>query len=401
MSVWSSPDPHGICTLNVDVGAKRTLRGKRRKRAFLSPARPLSHLASDQREIVKLWVSGGERRKWNTMLQTCDFAQATVAPVILETLLQTGWVEVEEQRSAAGWEVTWVVFVALEELREQLGMVNRITLRAQAADIDSTFSDARIQSAFQSLRNLPPAAKLKRHELLVALDSWVAEKRFGTQRDFALAARGDTKKISSAEWDWLESVLPIEDLGVSRHTPLLHLRFPGVLCLPNGEFNLGALGGFCGVSEWDICSATEVKGLPGNILWRIVENRTTFEKTASLYSSDMVVWVPGFAPSWWIRSVGHLLRLFPRPLVIGCDPDPAGVAIALQVTSLWEKEGVPWEAVGMDPEAIRTAPATKPLTECDRLEIGRLYDDPRIERFRILLQWMEREEMKAEQEGVL
>ncbi|MGH8468504.1 MAG: hypothetical protein ACREX3_01370 [Gammaproteobacteria bacterium] len=62
------------------------------------------------------------------------------------------------------------------------------------------------------------------------MDRWIDEQRFGTRRDFALYARGGTKSLSEAEWDWLDAQLDLAGLGVQRHTPALWLRAPFTLC---------------------------------------------------------------------------------------------------------------------------------------------------------------------------
>mgnify|MGYP001348941980 CR=1 FL=1 len=47
-------------------------------------------------------------------------------------------------------------------------------------------------------------------------------------------------------------------------------------------------------------------GQPG--VWRLIENRTSFERSARQRTPDMaVVWLPGFPPGWWQESMRHLL----------------------------------------------------------------------------------------------
>lgn len=403
MSTWSTPDPQGVCTLALDVGAKRTLRGKRRKRSFVSPPRPLGHLSEDQRDIIRKWIGGtSARKKWDNLQGSCSFSQPLLAETLLALLVEAGWVETEEHRSPRGWKIVWVEFLCLETLREHLGLVNREKQKEQVARLDGLFAHPLVQKAYASMEGVADAVRLKRHDLLTALDAWVSEERSGTRRDFALAARGDTKGISTAEWDWLEAVLPLEELGVSRHSPLLKLRLPGEIVLPTGRLDGRALSGFVGIQPEDVRRATAISGLPEGVVWRVVENHTTFEKTVELYRDEaIVVWVPGFAPSWWIGAVEHFLRLAPAPLVIGCDPDPAGVSIALQVTKLWERAGLPWGQAGMTPEAVKKAPAKKELKDSDRKTIECLLLRPDAKPFTGFLQWMKEAGIKAEQEGIL
>ena len=60
-----------------------------------------------------------------------------------------------------------------------------------------------------------------------------------------------------------------------------------------------------------------------------------------------VVWLPGFPPNWWQESMRHLLVGAPATAEIACDPDPAGIAIVLQVAKLWEAASLPWMPFAM------------------------------------------------------
>ncbi len=52
--------------------------------------------------------------------------------------------------------------------------------------------------------------------------------------------------------------------------------------------------------------------------------------------------MPGFAPTWWLESVELLITLQPAPALIACDPDPAGIEIALQAGRLWKGARLAW-----------------------------------------------------------
>ena len=56
MSEWSPPDDNGIKTLNLDVGAKRTLRGKRRHRSVLEDPASITVLSEDQKGLICSWI---------------------------------------------------------------------------------------------------------------------------------------------------------------------------------------------------------------------------------------------------------------------------------------------------------------------------------------------------------
>ncbi len=85
-----------------------------------------------------------------------------------------------------------------------------------------------------------------------------------------------------------------------------------------------------------------------------------------------VVWLPGFPPGWWQESMRHLLVGAPAPAEIACDPDPAGIAIALQAARLWEALNLPWLPFAMRRDDLLAARQRKPLTEHDRQQLAQL-----------------------------
>jgi len=400
---WSTPDSRGICTKDLDVGAKRTLRGKRLKRSFLSPPKNPGVLGADHLETVRLWVATiSARRKWNSMLTNCTFAQAAAAPGTLELLVEYGWVQVEEKRSSRGWEPAWVEFLDLEGLRERLGLTNRAKERATSEELSADFVHPQIRAAFEGVRTASPAVRIKRHNLLLALDQWVADSREGTRRDFSLVARGDTKGVTPAEWQWLDAALNLESLGVVKHTPQIRISFPGQLVFLDGTLDARVLRGPMGLDPEDITRVLGTRDLPEGFTWKIRENFTTFQKAVQEHrDTSIVVWVPGFAPHWWLRAVEKLLEIAPGPLEVGCDPDPSGVMIAMQVVDLWESLDLPWTPVGMSGRDIQDAPAVKELNASDRKAIEGLLGTPSASSFHAFLLEMQKLGVKAEQEGIL
>ena len=114
-----------------------------------------------------------------------------------------------------------------------------------------------------------------------------------------------------------------------------------------------------------------VDGLPR--VWHLVENLTSFERSARQRAPDMaVVWLPGFPPGWWQESMRHLLAGAPAPAEIACDPDPAGIAIALQAARLWEAASLPWMPFAMRRDDLLAASQRKPLTGYDRQQLAQL-----------------------------
>jgi hypothetical protein len=97
-----------------------------------------------------------------------------------------------------------------------------------------------------------------------------------------------------------------------------------------------------------------------------------------------------------------LLDLAPAPAHIACDPDPAGIAIALKAAELWHERGIAWQPWKMTASDLAALRARKPLTEGDKLQLssmnqGILLPTPLTE----LLEWMLEHGEKGEQEGYL
>lgn len=111
--------------------------------------------------------------------------------------------------------------------------------------------------------------------------------------------------------------------------------------------------------------------------WRLVENRSAFEKAAAARQSDeAVLWLPGYPPGWWSESITHLLHLSPAPATIACDPDPDGIAIAMQAGSLWEEAGQEWTPWHMNAADLRGLAHRRPLTDRDRALLEQLQQHP-------------------------
>ncbi len=399
--LWSAPDGDGIVTCRLDVGAASTLRGRRRRKALQRQTGAVGLWPAPWRDLLRDWLRGNSaRRKWSSLLQAAGNRRVPEAYQLLDSLLKAGWVEIEERRKQGRWEPAWVDFPEFERLREQLGLPNRDKQR-QALEAVGTvdFDDLRLQALQASLARLPAERALRRHRILAALDEWLTEERCGTRRDFALLAAGDTKGLSAADWDWLGGALDLAEAGIQRHAPALWLRAPLIFRAGDFGLDLRAVPDCLGLSPRtiDILSAAQ-----GQIeRWRVLENRTSFERAAGRFGErDGVLWVPGFAPGWWLLGVEKLLDLCPAPALIACDPDPAGIEIALRVGALWHRRGLSWEPWGMDPAALADLRHRKPLTEADRLSLARLKENPLPEPLGELAAWMERHQEKGEQEGI-
>ena len=397
---WSSPDAQGVITLAFDVGAKRTMRGKRRRRSALETPTSIAVLAEDQKDLIRNWVKGASsRKKWKGLQATSGFTNLLLAEELLKILLETGWVDVEEHRNQRGWEPVWIEFLAYEDLREHLGLSNRNKERAQADNLPGNFSTDALQVAAARLDTLPAATKIKRHALLCGLENWIQEGLQGTRRDFSLFVRGRTKEISTAEWDWLESQLDLASFGVTTHTPMIRIKMPGALVFPEGQVDFRLLPGSVALTQEQITRATAFVGEIS--CWKVVENLTSFERVvASSTEQEGVIWVPGFAPSWWVQSISHLLSLTRVQGKVASDPDPAGLLIASRVGEIWESQKVDWEPWFMDPKDFEGKGPMTPLSDHD-MKLLRTFTQkgkrhPQLIR---LARWLEINQHKLEQEA--
>lgn len=399
---WTSPDVLGIRTRDLDVGAKSTLRGRRLRRAFPDTLHTLPGWPMEWRELLIGWIrTSYSKRKWDTLLSAAGSRRIQLAHELLDALLRGGWVEVEERRQSGRWLPIWVNFLELSTLRNQLGLADKDALAELfSAEAMHALQDPRLTSAQQSLNAVAPQSALRRLVLLRALDAWLTGQRFGTRRDFSLFARGTTKAISTAEWEWLEHHLDLVELGIEKHIPTLWMRAPILLRRGNLSLDLRLVEDCIALTPDTLSSLTSIEGRIG--CWRLLENRTSFERAARRYGDqDFVVWLPGFAPSWWRQSVAHLVTLCPASALIACDPDPAGIEIALQAVGIWDEAELSWQPWGMDVETISSLPHCQSLSQNDKEQLQRLLRQPLPAGLQALADWMLIHAKKGEQEGAI
>lgn len=401
LEAWSSPDPDGLCFRTLDVGAKTTLRGRRLRRAPKANPGVITMWPAAWRDLLLQWLKGAAKRRWDTLLSLAGNAGFDLAHELLAALLRAGLIETDESREQGQWKTRHVMFIDPAALRAALGLPDAAALRAQLADEMSTLpQDSRLIPLWAELADYPPARGLERCALLRKVDAWVADNRFGTRRDFALFARGTTKAVSSAEWKWLETLTDFGELGIERHTPALWLRAPLILHFGEKRLDLSATPDMMGLSP---ATLALLGGIAGNIgCWRLIENRTSFERVAREHGDiDGVIWLPGFAPGWWKISVGHLLRYKPASARIACDPDPAGIHIAIEAGAVWTDSGLTWAPWKMSAHDLTQLDARLPLSSHDKVLLGQLMTRDLPAELRDLARWMTTHNEKGEQEGFL
>lgn len=304
-----------------------------------------------------------------------------------------------EKFERAEWWPYRLRFQESAALRAALGIADADAVAAQWQTLrDALPPDTPLLDALDAL---PPRTALARADLATALGRWQLEQRSGTQRDFALFARDATKAISTAEWGWLGEATDLAEWGIERHTPLLLIAAPVTLHLPQGVLNLAVCADFCALTPATLAAAASADGALAR--WHLVENRTSFERaTRTRAANTGVVWLPGFPPSWWREAVAHLLTLAPAPAAIACDPDPAGVAIALQAGALWQAAGLDWQPWQMDIATLQKLPSHGALNAWDSARIAQLRQTPDLPAtLAALLDYMQQHKLKGEQEGAL
>ena len=359
-------------------------RGKR-TRQLLAPLTALPALSSPQQALLLKWLkSDAQERSWQSLLQAAGSSQLDVADALLQTLLLCGAVALKEELHHGQWRPWRVVWTDLEGLQTLAGVPTRSQRETDKANLNRdlqalALAHPWLSAAVHSLLNdvLTAASKMARAELLQALVVWQQAQRQGMRQDFALAARGHTKAISATEWDWLEATVPLETLGIGRFEPLIWLAGSIALCAstePIGPSSSWSALGFVGVPCRSLDASLRVVQAPKRY-W-LIENRASFERQASRLPADTcLVWLPGRPSSAWLQAMRGLLTLAPAPADISCDPDPAGIQIALTAGALWDAAGIPWQAAHMASEIWR-AGTTLPLNDYDRRVLAELQATP-------------------------
>jgi len=344
------------------------------------------------------------RYKRDALLARAGATRANVALALLERVLAEGLAEIEERRDAQrGWQLTTLRFPDPATLRRALGLPEPDAAeQAWRERGDTRLAREDLEAARAALDELPAEAALARLELLEALSRWAAAGRTvgnATLRDFAFFARGDTKKVTDAEWRWLAEAVDLTAYGIAAHAPLLLIAAPCRLETATGTLDLAAAGGFLGLPPRVIATITAIAAPPAR--WRLVENRSAFEKAAAGRAHDeAVLWLPGYPPGWWRTAVAHLLGLAPAPAGIACDPDPDGIAIALQAARLWQDAGQTWTPWHMEAADLQRLPARRALSLRDREMLARLRAQALPSALDALAAHMLETGEKGEQEGL-
>jgi hypothetical protein len=387
---------------NIEPLDKRAVSQKRRRMAEGTP-KTLDTLPSEWRDLLARWVQRGGNSRWETLRGDAGVTKVQMAQDLLDWLLRNSWAAVVEQRKLNEWWSQHVELLHLPQLRAALGLRDKDNDTQRWVQIRAGLVVGlgdQLTPALFALDELPVQRALSRHDLISALQNWQDAQQIGTRRDFALAARGDTKSLSDAELNWLESIVDLAEFGIERHTPLLLLSAPLILSFGDTKVDLAACPDFSALTPATVRAITASSGMLRG--WHLVENRTSFERVARQRKPDVgVIWLPGFPPTWWRETVGHLLDIAPAPAYIACDPDPAGIAIALQAAELWQKRKIAWEPWKMAANDLASLRVRKPLNDADRQQLATLQHVALPSVLSELLDWMLIHSEKGEQEGYL
>lgn len=389
---------------HIDPLDQRRMCQKRRRMSTGVP-QPLEGLPAEWRELLTRWVARGGNSRWDTLRKDAGTNNVQRADALLAWLLRNGWAQVTEHWERGAWWSKQVELLNLPALRAALGLRDKDEEASRWAHIRTELSAAELEDTLAplllALDELPVPRALSRHDLLTALQCWRNKQQSGTRRDFALSARGDTKAISSAEWDWMESIIDLAEFHIERHTPLMLVAAPLTLQLPQGKIDLAACPDFAALTPSTIGDIRTIFGAVKH--WHLIENQTSFERMAKKRDADAgIVWLPGFPPSWWHEAMGHLLDLAPAPALLSCDPDPSGIAIALKASSLWNMRKLDWQPWKMSVIDLAALTARKSLSDTDRNQLSALQADITLPPMLAeLAAWMLEHGEKGEQEGYL
>lgn len=377
--------------------------GHSRRTRHGAPWTSLPTLRPAQQALLCDWLrADAAERQWQSLLDIAGAQRLELAEGLLDLLLHAGALHTKERFIHAQWRVERIVWSDVAVLQEAVGLrsaATRESARQQLAAQLQALGEQEpwLESAVRHCLDSRQGETLRqaRLQLLQALASWQADQRFGLRQDFAQHARGTTKAITPTEWKWLQAHVPLEALGIARFAPLLWLGGSLTLNTPGGCIDVAAAG-LCGLP-------TRLFGAPARVraprrYW-LIENRASFERQAlAAAPGTCVVWLPGQPPQSWREAMQWLLQQAPAPADVSCDPDPAGVAIALAAGALWHAVDLPWQAHRMQPQDWGAAPRL-PLSAHDHAWLQRLQADPDLPAtLRTLCTALQTQGHKAEQE---
>lgn len=369
----------------------------------------LPALRMAQLTVLQRWLkSHAQERAWQSLLQLAGADALEWVDGLRDDLLAAGALAVKEELKSGQWRVARVVWRDLPALQQAAGVTTADEHAAQRDDLAAQWralADEHpwLAGAAQTAARATAVVQAQRLPLLKALVAWQQAQRTGLRQDFALAAREHTKGITATEWDWLDAHLSLESLGIGRFEPLFWLAGSLDLQTEGAEaqgVHVLALQhmGFVGVPCRQWASPWAVRKGPQRY-W-LIENRASFERqSAQLAAGVCLIWLPGRPSEAWLQAMRWLLSQAPAPAAISCDPDPAGIQIAMTAGQLWSDAGLSWEAHWMSPDVWQDG-ITRALNDYDRRVLAQLQTQNNLPDTLVRLRdYMCESGTKAEQEG--
>jgi len=400
---YSQPDADGVCTQKIDIGVKRTLKGRRKRRSFDVNVACVQTWPKEWRSVLIKWLKTGDGRKKYQTLMRAGKNPISLTATVFDTLLKNGLIEIEEVREHGRWSCLWVEFTDTASLRTGLGLEDASLIAKECTSLaDIEIEDAHLNDIFQKTLEKANKPALNRGRLILKLNEWQLDSRIGTRREFALFSRNDTKGITKGEWAWLEGHVDLEYFNISKHTPMLLMKGPVQIGLKNGGIiDVSSAHEFIGITPKTLL--LNMTGIQGHFnKLRLLENQTTFEHVARKYGDmDLVIWLPGYPPSWWQECMRLIGKEIDCHVLIAADPDPSGIEIALTAGSILENVNLTWEPWHMSTEDLKGLPTHKDITKHD---LGKLKSLRNREMHHTLTELMEEiieTGLKGEQEGIL
>lgn len=365
MSTWSTPDSEGLQTLTESLHPRRRISGRRKRRAAAGP--DISRIIWRKEELAllrELIPDRGDTRTWLTIERIAGVSRTQLLRELIDHLLIVGLVVVTDQKlRAADWAPIRVEFTDIGRVRELAGLPD-LAARARNATTARSYQGRTIPVCRLAvhLHEMRDDVTVRRGALLESLDAWIESGRSGTRYDFALFATGRTKGIPRSDWDWLVTESALESASIVDHEPILRVAGRWTVYLKDdARMDIGRPPAPGGLAPATLAGARAMSPVAR---WVVIENRTVFDRASRIESDTAVLWTPGYSPEWWLRAVQRLVALAPAPLCIACDPDPAGIAIALRASAPWRERGLPWSTAGMAEAHLRTL-SRIPLSDAD------------------------------------
>ncbi len=240
----------------------------------------------------------------------------------------------------------------------------------------------------------------RRLKLAQALDQWLLDGCWGTERQFSQRALGRSKAFGAADRQWLaEFGVDLEACGIAAHTP--HVFLSGPLGLWAGQqclLSAALLQQGVALGPEALMSVSAVEGAIRSV--RIVENLSVFQTLSQQALPVLTVWVPGQPHQRWREAVRHLLSLLRVPVQIACDLAPSGIAVAMAAGQVAEQAGRPWSPWRMQAEQLTLANGAQPLSEAEQTQLARLMGGGLPPLLHGLAMEMQEKQCKVEQEAL-